>query len=115
MLPHGENHIERTVNIPAGRVNLEGNLGIPEHARGIVVFAHGTGSSRFSPRNRYVARVLRDAEARTWRFEQALAHHLLAQLSEVDGQDAADHALRADRLFEELGVVRVPDFTPSSR
>lgn len=52
---------ERAVSIPAGHVTLEGTLGIPEHPRGVVLFAHGSGSSRHSPRNRYVARVLRDA------------------------------------------------------
>src|ERR671939_617888 len=41
--------------------SLEGNLLIPNGAEGIVVFAHGSGSSRHSPRNQYVARVLNDA------------------------------------------------------
>jgi len=48
------------VQITAGSANLEGNLAIPEEAEGIVLFAHGSGSSRFSPRNRFVARVLRE-------------------------------------------------------
>jgi dienelactone hydrolase len=52
---------ERLVRVPAGRVTLEGNLTVPEAARGIVLFAHGSGSSRHSPRNRYVARLLNDA------------------------------------------------------
>jgi putative phosphoribosyl transferase len=43
------------------RVELEGNLSIPVGARGIVLFAHGSGSSRHSPRNRYVAEVLQQA------------------------------------------------------
>jgi dienelactone hydrolase len=46
------------VRIPADGVTLEGNLVVPEVAKGIVLFAHGSGSSRFSPRNRYVAEVL---------------------------------------------------------
>lgn len=50
---------ERPVIIPSGQIELAGDLAIPEGAKGIVVFAHGTGSSRFSPRNRYVAEVLR--------------------------------------------------------
>lgn len=45
----------------AGGVTLEGNLLLPDAARGVVVFAHGSGSSRFSSRNRYVADVLRGA------------------------------------------------------
>jgi putative phosphoribosyl transferase len=52
---------ERVVRVPAGEVTLEGNLGVPEGAGGVVLFAHGSGSSRHSPRNRYVAEVLRSA------------------------------------------------------
>jgi putative phosphoribosyl transferase len=49
------------VRIPADSVMLEGLLGVPSRASGIVVFAHGSGSSRLSPRNTYVARELRQA------------------------------------------------------
>src|SRR5215218_6025121 len=52
---------EREVRVSAGPVALEGNLGIPDHARGVVLFAHGSGSGRHSPRNRYVAQALREA------------------------------------------------------
>ena len=52
---------EHLVSVTAGEVNLEGNLVIPEGATGIVLFAHGSGSSRHSPRNRYVAGVLQQA------------------------------------------------------
>ncbi|MCX7595012.1 MAG: dienelactone hydrolase family protein [Fischerella sp.] len=52
---------ENLVRIPAGSVKLEGNLVIPEGAQGIVLFAHGSGSSRHSPRNRYVAGVLQSS------------------------------------------------------
>ena len=48
----------KEVRIKAGKVTLNGNLVIPEGAQGIVIFAHGSGSSRFSPRNNYVAEVL---------------------------------------------------------
>lgn len=44
-----------------GNVTLEGNLDLPENSQGVVLFAHGSGSSRHSPRNRYVAGVLREA------------------------------------------------------
>jgi len=46
------------VAIPAGQVQLAGELVLPENSKGIVLFAHGSGSSRFSPRNTYVASVL---------------------------------------------------------
>ncbi|RMF25329.1 MAG: alpha/beta hydrolase [Cyanobacteria bacterium J083] len=52
---------ESLVLVKAGSVSLEGNLTIPQGAKGIVLFAHGSGSSRHSPRNRYVARVLQAA------------------------------------------------------
>ena len=47
------------VHITAGQVTLHGNLLLPEEGRGLIVFAHGSGSSRFSARNRAVARALR--------------------------------------------------------
>jgi len=50
---------ETEVWIPAGHIRLEGNLDVPENARGIVLFAHGSGSRRHSPRNQFVASILR--------------------------------------------------------
>jgi putative phosphoribosyl transferase len=52
---------EHPVRVSAKPVALEGNLGVPEGARSVVLFAHGSGSGRHSPRNRYVARVLQRA------------------------------------------------------
>ncbi|NLG49019.1 MAG: alpha/beta hydrolase [Chloroflexi bacterium] len=49
---------ERQVQVNTGQVMLEGNLNIPPKATGVVLFAHGSGSSRFSPRNQFVADVL---------------------------------------------------------
>ncbi len=51
---------EERVDIIVGQTILQGSLVIPERASGVVLFAHGSGSSRFSPRNRYVAVVLRE-------------------------------------------------------
>jgi putative phosphoribosyl transferase len=56
---------DRPVRIPAGPVTLEGELGLPNGAQGIVLFAHGSGSSRHSPRNRFVAGILRGAPLAT--------------------------------------------------
>src|SRR4051794_33233036 len=50
--------VEEQIRIVAGPVTLEGDLGVPERARGVVLFAHGSGSGRHSPRNRFVARQL---------------------------------------------------------
>jgi dienelactone hydrolase len=52
---------EREVQIPAGPSTLEGNLGLPDEAQRVVLFAHGSGSGRHSVRNRYVAEALREA------------------------------------------------------
>jgi putative phosphoribosyl transferase len=49
------------VQIPAGSVTLEGDLQVPDHARGVVLFAHGSGSSRHSSRNQFVAGELQAA------------------------------------------------------
>jgi putative phosphoribosyl transferase len=49
------------VQVTAGDVHLEGNLSVPAQAQALGLFAHGSGSSRHSPRNRYVAHVLREA------------------------------------------------------
>jgi putative phosphoribosyl transferase len=57
------------VQIRAGSVLLTGELKVPEDATGIVLFAHGSGSSRYSPRNQYVAGVIRDAGVGTLLFD----------------------------------------------
>ncbi|MDQ7820343.1 MAG: dienelactone hydrolase family protein [Armatimonadota bacterium] len=53
--------VVRSVRVPVEGGALDGDLAIPAAARGVVAFAHGSGSSRHSPRNRYVARRLQDA------------------------------------------------------
>lgn len=52
---------EESVRVTAGRVDLEGNLTVPDRPRGVVLFAHGSGSGRHSPRNRFVAEHLVNA------------------------------------------------------
>src|SRR6516162_2341985 len=52
---------EREVRVRTAGVELQGGLAVPDGAHGVVLFAHGSGSSRHSPRNQYVARVLRQA------------------------------------------------------
>jgi len=56
---------EGLVHVTIGPITLDGNLLVPSGATGIVLFAHGSGSSRFSSRNRYVASVLREANLGT--------------------------------------------------
>jgi putative phosphoribosyl transferase len=83
---------EREVRVLAGPVTLEGSLGIPNSAGGVVLFAHGSGSGRHSPRNRYVARVLREAN---------LATLLIDLLTE----DEEEVDLRTTRLRFDIGLL----------
>lgn len=62
-------NIKNPVLIPSGSIHLEGELLIPDNSKGVVLFAHGSGSSRFSPRNRYVAEVIREAKVGTLLFD----------------------------------------------
>src|SRR6266550_4466181 len=59
----------RDVQIRSGTVSLQGDLSIPAGAQGVVLFAHGSGSSRHSPRNQFVARTIRDAGVGTLLFD----------------------------------------------
>jgi putative phosphoribosyl transferase len=60
---------EELVELELDAVRLEGNLNRPSDAHGVVVFAHGSGSSRYSPRNRYVAEALQEAGLATLLFD----------------------------------------------
>jgi pimeloyl-ACP methyl ester carboxylesterase len=59
----------RTEQIPSGQIILEGELLVPVGASGVVLFAHGSGSSRHSPRNQFVARTIREAGVGTLLFD----------------------------------------------
>ena len=100
MLAYGDDNVERTVSVPVDHIELEGTLGVPPDAAGVVLFAHGSGSSRFSSRNRYVARVLRDAG-----FATLLIDLLTASEEKVD--DVTRHLrfdidMLADRLVSAI-------------
>ena len=79
---------EKEVHIPIDGIMLDASLVLPQAARGVVLFAHGSGSSRLCPRNRYVANVLRNAGFGT------LLMDLLTVKEEVFDQQTA--ALRFD-------------------
>ncbi|MBI2446948.1 MAG: dienelactone hydrolase family protein [Candidatus Omnitrophica bacterium] len=64
-----EKKTEQSVHIVMGNVTLDGDLTIPDGPKGIVLFAHGSGSSRKSPRNRYVASVLNKSKFATLLFD----------------------------------------------
>jgi dienelactone hydrolase len=61
--------LSKTRQIPSGQVSLEGELHIPDGATGVVLFAHGSGSSRKSPRNQFVASTIRQAGVGTLLFD----------------------------------------------
>jgi putative phosphoribosyl transferase len=88
------------VRIQVGAVTLDGTLGIPRGAGGIVLFAHGSGSSRRSPRNNFVARALRHAGIATLLFD------LLTESEEVDRARVFDIPLLAQRLSGATEWVR---------
>jgi putative phosphoribosyl transferase len=101
---------ERLVQIPTGQVRLEGLLGLPEEARGIVLFAHGSGSSRHSPRNRFVAEVLQRAGLAT------LLIDLLTLEEEAVDQQTGQHRFDIDLLSKRLvGCADWLDHSPETQ
>ena len=88
------------VEVQAGSVRLAGHLALPEHPLGVVLFAHGSGSSRHSPRNRYVAGVLEQAGIGTLLFD------LLTTQEELDRANVFDIPLLARRLSEVTRWLR---------
>jgi pimeloyl-ACP methyl ester carboxylesterase len=88
------------VAVGSGGTELLGDLEVPPNPAGLVVFAHGTGSSRFSPRNRLVAHVLRDAG-----FATLLLDLLTESEEQTDlhtGEFRFDVGLLADRVLSAL-------------
>ena len=94
------NSRDEEVEVNAGPVRLSGHLTVPGDASGVIVFAHGSGSSRNSPRNRYVARVLNDAGLATLLFD------LLTVEEEFDRSNVFDIALLARRLVDVTDWLR---------
>lgn len=96
MPAYDDDKLERTVQIAIDGLTLEGTLGVPRNALGVVLFAHGSGSSRFSPRNRLVARVLRDARLGTLLLD--LLSPSEEEVDEVTRHHRFDIPMLADRL-----------------
>jgi predicted phosphoribosyltransferase/dienelactone hydrolase len=95
---------DEEICVLAGPVSVTGHLTIPENPRGIVVFAHGSGSSRHSPRNRYVAEVLNSAGLATLLFD------LLTPSEERNRANVFDIELLASRLVDVTGwLATQPD------
>ena len=96
MTPNDEAH----VSIPVGDAQLDGILQIPSNAPGIAVFAHGSGSSRNSPRNAAVAEVIRDRGLGTLRFA------LLTEDEDRVRENRLDIDLLTDRLVAATEWLR---------
>ncbi|MEW2623109.1 phosphoribosyltransferase family protein [Streptomyces sp. NPDC048106] len=90
----------REVTVPAGAVRLAGSLTLPEDATGVVVFAHGSGSSRHSPRNRHVAEGLHRAGLGTLLFD------LLTDAEARERDNVFDIPLLAGRLLAATHWLR---------
>ena len=91
--------LEHPVKVPSGPVNLEGFLHVPPGAKGIILFAHGSGSGRFSPRNTFVARILQDAGVGT------LLIDLLTEQEAQEREYVFDIDLLANRLQDATDWV----------
>ena len=99
---------EREVSIDVDKVTLEGTLNLPKDASGIVLFAHGSGSSRHSPRNRYVAGVLQSHGIATLLFD--LLTRGEESVDEWTGELRFDINLLAKRLSGATqSMMRNPD------
>lgn len=95
---------ERQVTVPLGRVSLPGTLAWPDHPSGLVLFAHGSGSGRLSPRNQAVARQLRAVGLATLLFDLLTVHE--AELR----QNVFEIPLLAARLRAAMDwAVRQPE------
>src|SRR5713101_505926 len=101
------------VRIPAGRAILDGNLTIVSQTKGLVLFAHGSGSSRHSPRNQFVARTLNDAGLATLLFDL-----LTPEEESVDvytREHRFDIGLLAERLVYATKWAKLPPQTRDLR
>ncbi|MHB1037348.1 MAG: phosphoribosyltransferase family protein [Pirellulales bacterium] len=88
---------QRTLRISTGSVVLEGDLTMPERARGIVLFAHGSGSNRYSPRNRFVAEFFLESNLATLMLD--LLTPAEQKIDDQTRQLRFDIRLLADRLI----------------
>ncbi|HXG20178.1 MAG TPA: dienelactone hydrolase family protein [Methylomirabilota bacterium] len=91
---------KQLVQIPADAVRLEGELTLPSAAQGVVAFAHGSGSSRHSPRNTFVASVLQAAGLGTLLFD------LLTRAEDTACETRFDIALLTQRLIAATGWLQ---------
>ena len=102
---------QRTVRIAVGREALEGELSVPAHAHGVVLFAHGSGSSRFSARNRHVAAVLQESGFATLLIDLLTPNE--EALDRISGEYRFDIGRLAARLVGAAEWLASDDATAS--
>src|SRR5437588_6331472 len=94
----------KDVHIRSGDVQLEGDLSIPDGAQGVVLFAHGSGSSRHSPRNQFVARTIREAGVGTLLFDLLTRDEEAADI--LTAHLRFDIGLLAERLIDATHWIK---------
>ena len=98
--------MEQPVRIKLDAATLEGVLGLPERAKGVVLFAHGSGSSRLSPRNSYVAAVLQQAGIGSLLLDLLTSEEDLVYERRFDIDLLARRLVQATHWLEERPVLR---------
>jgi putative phosphoribosyl transferase len=106
-------NLERAISFSSGDTALEGMANVPVGARGIVVFAHGSGSGRHSPRNRYVADALNETGLATLLID--LLSEEEERLDSATGQLRFDVGFLAERLLSATDWVAADETTASLR
>lgn len=89
-----EKEIKKTIEIKINSIIIQGELTIPQNTSGLVLFAHGSGSSRFSPRNNYVAKILQKNKLAT------LLVDLLTKKEDLNYENRFDINLLSERLIK---------------
>ncbi len=105
-LPTPPPHAPRPVRVPAESVTLDGLLGVPPDARGIVLFAHGSGSSRLSPRNTFVAEVLQRAGLATLLMDLLTEEEERVYATRFDIELLTRRLVTASRWVSETAATR---------
>lgn len=100
-----EIEIKKTLNTQVDSVLLEGELTVPQNASGLVLFVHGSGSSRFSPRNNYVAKILQENNMATFLFD------LLTKTEDLDYDYRFNTDLLSQRLIKITDSIKENDAT----
>jgi putative phosphoribosyl transferase len=103
--------VEKEVKIPLSDATIEGNLRIPPNASGIVLFAHGSGSGRFSPRNQHVAKLLEAYGVATLLIDLLTQDE--EQIDEVTRHLRFDIPMLSNRLIEVSDWLGQQELTKS--